>query len=110
MGSASPIQLVAKRQGDLRGDRPDYSVYAGEQLVGRIYQMHNERWFWGVNAVTFDMSVGSPMHGFARDLDDAKARLRAAFGRWLLWARAMPQTDLKHPHIAEELRNISLSE
>ena len=42
MVSASPIQLVAKREEDLQGAMPDYAVYAGEQLVGRIYQMHQE--------------------------------------------------------------------
>lgn len=105
------INLVAKRQEDLHNGHPDYHVYAGRQLVGRIYRTDltasQHQWLWGVNGVTYDISLGTVMHGYATDLADAKARLRGAFGRWLLWARAIPETDLKHPHIAEELRNMS---
>jgi hypothetical protein len=108
--SASAIKLVAKRQEDLHNGHPDYQVYAGSQMVGRIYQTHltatRDQWFWGVNAVTFDTSVGAVMHGNAAGLDDAKTKLRAAFERWLIWAKSLPVTDLKHPHIAEELRNM----
>ena len=50
------IRLVAKRQDDLPGGKPDYLVYAGSQLVGRIYQTHltgsSETWFWGINGLT----------------------------------------------------------
>lgn len=88
-------------------------MYVGEQLVGRICcqvkRSDIEEWFWGVNAVTVDITVGTAMHGCATDLDDAKAK-RGAFGRWLLWARAIPDADLKHPHIAEQLRNMSAAE
>ena len=86
--SASAIKLVAKRQEDLHNGHPDYQVYAGSQMVGRIYQTHltatRDQW-WGVNAVTFDTSVGAVMHGNAAGLDDAKTKLRAAFERWLIW-------------------------
>ena len=100
------IELVAKRQDDLEGDRPDYSVYAGEQLVGRVYcqvkRSDVEEWFWSVNALTVDRTIGIAMHGYAADLDDAKDKLRAAFEAWLLWARAVPLSDLKRPHVEEE--------
>ena len=83
-------------------------VYAGQQLVGRIYHTHFVKtangWFWGINSVTVDLSVGAVMSGFARDLLDAKAQLRAAFDRWLAWAEAMPKDDLKYPSIAAELK------
>jgi hypothetical protein len=55
-------------------------VYAGEQLVGRIYcklrRSDVEQWFWGVNALTVDRTIGIAMHGYATDLDDAKDKLR----------------------------------
>jgi hypothetical protein len=38
MAIAPKIDLVPRRQPDLGGSRPDYHVYAGEQLVGRIYE------------------------------------------------------------------------
>ena len=50
-------------------------VYAGQQLVGRIYHTHFVKtansWFWGINSLTVDLSVGAVMSGFARDLLDA---------------------------------------
>jgi hypothetical protein len=105
------IELVAKRQDDLEGDRPDYSVYAGEQLVGRVYcqvkRSDVEEWFWSVNALTVDRTIGIAMHGYAADLDDAKDKLRAAFEAWLLWARAVPLSDLKRPHVEEELKHMA---
>jgi hypothetical protein len=102
------IDLIAKRQeDDLHNGHPDYHVYAGRQMVGRIYKTHltatKDNWFWGINAITWDMSLGEVMHGSATGLDDAKMKLRATFEKWLVWALAIPATDLKHPHIAEEL-------
>ena len=94
----SHIELVPQRQDDLQGGRPDYFIFAGAQLVGRIYQSYlsglGASWFWGVNGLTVDMTVGAVMHGHATDLQDAKAKLRTAFDRWLEWARAMPADDL----------------
>ena len=79
---------------------PDFHVYAGSQLVGRIYQTlftgTSQGWSWGVNALTVDLSVGAVMHGYAADLLDAKTKLRAAFDRWIEWAEAMPKDDLKY--------------
>ena len=96
------VGLVAKRQKELHGGKPDYFVYAGSQLVGRIYQTHmtgsSENWFWGVNSLTVDVTVGAVMHGHASDLLDAKAKLRTAFNRWIEWAEAMPRDDLKNPN------------
>jgi hypothetical protein len=55
------IELVARREPDLQSGHPDYSVWAGEQRVGRIYQQRSqgrEQWFWGRNTVTLDLTVG----------------------------------------------------
>jgi hypothetical protein len=105
------IDLIPRRQEDLHGNRPDYLVYAGAQLVGRIYQTHlsglGASWFWGVNGLTVDMTVGATMHGHAADLQDAKAKLRTAFDRWHQWAMAMPADDLKHPRLAAELKRMT---
>ena len=50
------IELIARRRQDLEGGYPDYHVYAGEQLVGRIHQCHStasrEHWFWGIGVPT----------------------------------------------------------
>ena len=46
------IELIARRKEDLHNGHPDYYVYAGTQLVGRIYRTHlnatADQWFWGV--------------------------------------------------------------
>jgi hypothetical protein len=101
------IELVARRQPDLHGGHPDYFVVAGEQHVGRIYQTHlsstSDNWWWGINGLTVDLSIGAVMHGHAASLEDALPKLRAAFDLWLVWARAMPVTDLKHRALVEEL-------
>ena len=106
--ASSRIELVARRQEDLHQSHLDFHVYAGQQLVGRIYHTHFVKtansWFWGINSVTVDLSVGAVMSGFARDLLDAKVQLRMAFDRWLEWAKAMPKDDLKYPSIAAELK------
>jgi len=85
------ITLIARRQEDLHNRHPDYYVYAGTQLVGRIYRTHlnatADQWFWGVNSVTFGMSIGTVMHGYATGLDDAKTKVRAAFDKWLVWGQ-----------------------
>lgn len=106
------IELVAKRQDDLQQGKPDYLVYAGEQLVGRMYRMNpfDETWFWGVNGVTVDMSVGAVMHGYANGIDDAKAKLRVAFDRWLVWAKGLPAADRKHLLVSAELARIGAAE
>ena len=96
------IVLVARREKDLQRARPDYSIWAGEQRVGRIYRKHRrsdrEFWFWGINGVISDLTVGVPTHGGdATGLEDARARLREAFDHWLVWARAIPRGDLRYP-------------
>jgi hypothetical protein len=61
------IDLVAKRQEELHSGKADYHVYAGAQLVGRIYQTHltgsSENWFWSVNGLMVDRTVGAVMQG-----------------------------------------------
>src|SRR5215207_3904038 len=79
--ASSRIELVARRQEDLRQGHLDSHVCAGQQLVGRIYHTHFVKteisWFWRINSLTVDLSVGAVMSVFARDLLDAKA----SFGR-----------------------------
>ena len=110
---ATRIELFAMRQKDLHSGKPEYHVYAGAQLVGRIYQTHlsgSENWVWSVNAVTLDMTIGAAMHGYATGLYDAQAKLQAALERWLAWAQTIPLTDLKYPHIQAELRKMGAAE
>ena len=101
------MKTVELRHDDLQGGHPDYYVYAGTQLVGRIYlhiQMADkQKWFWGVNAVLHDSTIGRPMHGYADDLDDAKDRVREAFDAWLIWAQSIPSDDPKHSLAARQL-------
>jgi hypothetical protein len=84
------IALKAKREADLSSGHPDYSVWAGEQRVGRIYQKHavgsHQYWFWGINEVTCDLTVGVPTYGAdATSFEDARAKFRVAFDCWLAW-------------------------
>ena len=55
VGMPPRVELTARRERDLSSGHPDYSVWAGEQRVGRIYQQHSlghEQWFWGLTTVT----------------------------------------------------------
>jgi hypothetical protein len=103
------IELVARREAR-SSDQPNYGVFAGEQRVGRIYQMYKiggrEQWFWGLNTITSDMTVGVPTQGDADSFADARVRLRAAFDRWLEWAFAVPRSDMKYPRITIELKKM----
>jgi hypothetical protein len=105
------IVLVARRDKDLQEGQPDYSIWAGEQRIGRIYRKHRsgdrELWFWRINSVTCDLSVGVPTHGHdATSFEDARAQLRGAFDHWLAWARAMPRGDMRYLRISEELKKM----
>ena len=53
------------------------------------------------------MTVGATMQSHAKDLQDAKAKLRTAFDRWLEWATAMPAEDLKQPRLVAELKRMT---
>ena len=79
------VALVAKRQEDLHGGKPDYFVYAGSQLFGRIYQTHltgsSDNWFWGINGLTVDLSVGAVITGI----------------RYLLNRLGRPPSGSQHP-------------
>jgi hypothetical protein len=89
---------------------PDFFVWAGEQRVGRIYEGYSiptrETWHRAINTVTLDMTVGTATQGYAESFDDAKAKFRAGFDRWLEWAWAMPRGDMKYPRISAELKNM----
>jgi hypothetical protein len=104
------IELKARREPDLSSGHPDYSVWAGEQRIGRIYQQRSlgyEQWFWGLNTVTLDTTVGVGTHGTADSFDDAKIKFRFAFDHWHDWALAMPRGDMKYPRVSAELTKMS---
>jgi hypothetical protein len=65
--------------------------------LSRIYLLHQTSatasWWWGINTITFDSTVGDPMKGYAETLPTAQAEFRAAFDRWLAWALALPKWD-----------------
>jgi len=70
------IELLAPRQEDLQARYPDYLIYAGERLVGRIYCQvggmgRTEQWYWGVQGAFTSMEIG-PLHGHAPSFDHAK--------------------------------------
>jgi hypothetical protein len=102
------IELIAKL--DHSRDRPDYGIFAGPQLVGRIYQHYqaskSESWWWGLNTITFDSTVGDPMTGYTDSLPKAQAAFREAFDRYLEWALALPQWDLKKTAVTAQLKKM----
>ena len=86
------IELVARRRPENLGEgRPDYDVFAGPVRVGRIYCTHahssGEGWWYGINGVMVDATVGAPIHGYVGSFDKAQAELRASFNLYLAWAR-----------------------
>jgi hypothetical protein len=108
MGSTG-ISLVPRRSGELAGGGEDYAIYAGEQLVGRIYRgtlaKQRESWFWGLNTVFTDGRQG-PMYGQAETRDAARQRLRERFETWLAWALAVPETHPSFGTIDAQVRRI----
>jgi hypothetical protein len=87
---------------------------AGEKIVGRIYQHHassqSESWWWGLNTITFDSSIGpaETTKGYAHSLPEARAAFRTAFDRWVEWGLALPQWDPKRRVVAEQLKRIGV--
>jgi hypothetical protein len=71
---------------------PDYDVLHDGQIVGRIYRQMAAvspatEWFWAINGVPVRPHV---MHsvGACGSADQAKAELKANWGKWLTWAGA----------------------
>jgi hypothetical protein len=85
-------------------------VYAGSQIVGRIYQQARspDRWRWAINSVMIDSTAGAGMAGYAESMEDAQRLLRPAFDRWLAWALAIPPSDLKHGPLERNLKAIGV--
>jgi hypothetical protein len=104
------VDLIAKL--NRTRERPDYDIFAGEQLVGRIYLMHvtstNESWWWGLNSICLDATIPGMMKGYTQSLEKAQASFRAAFDVWLAWATAMPTWDLKQRQIGPQLKKIGV--
>jgi len=109
----SRIELVARRQERLSQGYPNFHIYAGSQLVGRIYQTHytglSQGWFWGINGLTVDLSIGAVMHGYAAGFSEAKTKLRAAFNSWVEWAEAVRKDDLKYSSVAAQLKAMDVA-
>lgn len=103
---ANRFELVARRGPDLDQGYPDYSIYAGAQLVGRIYQARDDQWNWAINSVMIDATAGAGMSGSARSMSDAQAAFRPAFDRWLQWALAVPEADLKYGPLDRNLKAV----
>lgn len=102
------VELVARRQPDLDQGYPDYQVYAGAQIVGRIYQSSPTQWCWAINSVMIDSTAGGGMSGYAANMEEAQRRLRPAFDRWLVWALAIPPSDLKYGPLDRNLKAIGM--
>jgi hypothetical protein len=73
-------QIATPQVGELSvGSRidADFDVFAGDELVGRIYRLNaaTEAWWWGV---AFDLT-GRESYGYADSLDEAKAAFRAEY-------------------------------
>ena len=49
------------------------------------------------------MSIGTVMHAYATGLDDAKAKVKASFDKWLVWGQGLPGDDPKRKRVTEEL-------
>ena len=107
-GPSNRVRLVARRMSDLDRAYPDYGVYAGPQLVGRIYQTRSEQWNWAINSITVDATVGCRMSGYAASMPEAQAALLPAFNRWLEWALAIPRTDFKYAPVDRNLKAIGV--
>jgi hypothetical protein len=104
------IDLRTKREADLIAGRTDYSLWAGKQRVGRIYQSSSIApgdWHWAISTLTLDITFRARTQGYAETFEDAQARARVAFDRWLAWARALPTTDTLYPQVSAELKMIS---
>lgn len=87
------VELVARRQPDLDQGYADYHVYAGSQIVGRIYQATPAQWCWALNSLMIDSTAGAGMSGYAASMEEARQMLRPAFDRWLTWALAISPTE-----------------
>ena len=104
------VELVARRQPDLDQDFANYHVFAGGQIVGRIYLQARspDQWRWAINSVMIDSTAGAGMAGYAESMEDAQRMLRLAFERWLAWALAIPPSDLKHGPLERNLKAIGV--
>ena len=104
----SDIALVARRQPDLDQGHLDYHVYAGSQLVGRIYEIAPGHWKWAINSVMLDATTDIQGGGYAASMEEAQSSLRPSFERWLAWALAVPASDLKFGPLDRNLKAIGV--
>ena len=104
------VVLVARRQPDLDQDFANYYVFAGGQIVERIYQQARspDQWRWAINSVMIDSTAGAGMAGYAASMEEARRLLRQAFDRWFAWALAIPPSDLKYGPLDKNLGTIGM--
>jgi hypothetical protein len=71
-------------------DAIDYSIFAGDWVIGRIYERHGfpvaVRFFWSLHGVVLTRAPGIPTDGHEPTLEMAKARLKRSWDRWLEWS------------------------
>jgi hypothetical protein len=111
------VEPVARRQPDLDQGYGDYSIYAGAQLVSRIYQQapSPEHWRWAINTVMIDAPLapgGLDMLRPWKRLDGRCGRRSTAGfpGRWRYrnpMALAIPQSDLKYGPLDKTLKRLA---
>jgi hypothetical protein len=108
------IELLVRREEDFADGRPDFSIWAGEERVGRLYRKllpgNREGWFWGLNGVFYSMDARIQMSGHAESLEAAKSSLREAFGLWSSWIMSLPVTHPSAHMIDQQLRRITASD
>jgi hypothetical protein len=72
-------------------DRPDYTVFTGEWLIGRIYERHgfpdNVRFFWSLHGVVLTQPPSVHTDGTAANLEEAKAQFQKSWDTWKAWAK-----------------------
>jgi hypothetical protein len=72
-------------------DAIDYSIFAGEWLIGRIYERNGfpdeVRFFWSLHGVVLARPPGIHTDGRAPTLDDAKANFQKSWDDWKAWAK-----------------------
>lgn len=104
------MELIARRVQD--HDFPDFHIFAGEQLVGRIYRYHVtspvEAWWWGISMICIDATFEHQSKGYTKSFEEARAAFRIAFDQWLAWAQAVKVWDPKRRQIDENLRKIGV--
>jgi hypothetical protein len=88
-GSDAPVPLTMRPTGLRAGidkDRPDYTMFCGEWMIGRIYETRGGpeylRLFWS-------LTMNPPMarSNKVATLEEAKAQFQKFWDAWKAWAK-----------------------